>query len=135
MTKCYLPNCENETEDSSGLCEACRQRSWLDHVRTHAGEIPAGCVEHWEHRPDQYWYWSTQGIWRLVDSDPRVLPDFGGFERPAAPAQSAPPAPDDLAAIIAAQHAEIAQLKADKVLLEQIIAQERSATGRLLCQN
>lgn len=135
--KCYMPGCTNEATSSSGLCAECLQRSWQDHMRSHAGEIPADCVEQWDHKPDQVWYWSTEGLWRLADGDPRELPDFAGFERPVAPRRSTTrqKVAEDLVAIVAAQRQIIAELERDKDLLEQIIMQERTATRSLVYAN
>jgi len=106
-------------------------------MRTNAEAIPATCVEKWDHRPDTYWYWSSRGFWEQSAVDPRYLPDFAGWERPddVPECKTVEELSRDLAHIIVAQLAVIAQLRADRRLLEQLIMEERAVSNRTIWPN
>lgn len=140
MTRCYI--CTNDATHSSGLCDECLRGAWQHHVRAN---IPPENMEHWAHKEPDVWFWGGKedGLgerWLVAPAsvfDEGYPREFISWTRPEHRAP-APPVDDlsaDLVAIVAAQAAEIAQLRDNKALLEQIIAQERSASGRLLFQN
>lgn len=127
MTRlCYV--CAGPTDSPTGLCAACLGKAWEDHVRDTLGPIPPENVESWDHKPDEIWYWSSEGCWKLADRDPRGHADFAGWVRPpdAVVHTTAPTWEDltrDLVAIIADLVEENDGLRADKGLLERTVAE------------